>query len=149
MKALLEVVRPGDRDWELAQAIDPARLPAHIAIIMDGNGRRAGRRLLPSDAGHEPGIAPGWGAGDGVRPGPAARAFLNYQGRQRAVGGAPAAAESRGTQGGNRAGAGDRGGVRTAGNQGPDALRVQRGKLEAAAGRGGNAVGGGGGCTAA
>jgi len=32
-------LRPEDRDWELAQAIDPARLPEHIAIIMDGNGR--------------------------------------------------------------------------------------------------------------
>src|ERR1041385_1221664 len=58
MKALLEVVRPGDRDWELAQAIDPARLPAHIAIIMDGNGRWAGRRLLPRVAGHKAGIGP-------------------------------------------------------------------------------------------
>ena len=42
MKALLESLQPGDKDWDLAQAIDPARLPAHIAIIMDGNGRWAG-----------------------------------------------------------------------------------------------------------
>ena len=39
MKALLEAVRPGDKDWDLVQAIDPTRLPAHIAVIMDGNGR--------------------------------------------------------------------------------------------------------------
>jgi undecaprenyl diphosphate synthase len=58
MKDLLEVLRPGERDWELAQAIDPARLPAHIAIIMDGNGRWAGRRLLPRVAGHKAGIGP-------------------------------------------------------------------------------------------
>src|SRR5438105_3774064 len=58
MKALLEVLRPGDPDWELAQSIDPARLPAHIAIIMDGNGRWAGRRLLPRVAGHKAGIGP-------------------------------------------------------------------------------------------
>src|SRR5215472_15213996 len=58
MKALLEVLRPGERDWELAQAIDPARLPAHIAIIMDGNGRWAGRRFLPRVAGHKAGIGP-------------------------------------------------------------------------------------------
>ena len=58
MKALLEVLRPGDRDWELAHALDPARLPAHIAIIMDGNGRWAGRRLLPRVAGHKAGIGP-------------------------------------------------------------------------------------------
>src|ERR1700746_596413 len=58
MKALMEVLRPGERDWELAQALDPARLPAHIAIIMDGNGRWAGRRFLPRVAGHKSGMCP-------------------------------------------------------------------------------------------
>jgi undecaprenyl diphosphate synthase len=58
MKALLESLQPGEKDWELAQAIDPARLPAHIAIIMDGNGRWAGRRRLPRVAGHRAGIGP-------------------------------------------------------------------------------------------
>src|SRR5579871_4514186 len=58
MKALLEALQPGETDWKLAQAIDPARLPAHIAIIMDGNGRWAGRRLLPRVAGHKAGIGP-------------------------------------------------------------------------------------------
>ena len=58
MKALFEVLQPGDKDWDLAQAIDPARLPAHIAIIMDGNGRWAGRRFLPRVAGHKAGIVP-------------------------------------------------------------------------------------------
>ncbi len=58
MKALLESLRPGDRDWELASAIDPDRLPAHIAIIMDGNGRWASRRRLPRVAGHRAGVGP-------------------------------------------------------------------------------------------
>src|SRR5690348_15174417 len=58
MKALLEALRPGEQDWRLAQAIDPARLPQHIAIIMDGNGRWAGRRRLPRVAGHKAGIGP-------------------------------------------------------------------------------------------
>jgi len=58
MKALLDTLRAGDRDWELAQAIDPARLPEHIAIIMDGNGRWAERRRLPRVAGHKAGIGP-------------------------------------------------------------------------------------------
>ncbi len=58
MKALLEAVQPGDKDWELVQAIDPGRLPAHIAVIMDGNGRWAGRRRLPRVAGHKAGIGP-------------------------------------------------------------------------------------------
>ncbi|HLI84359.1 MAG TPA: isoprenyl transferase [Bryobacteraceae bacterium] len=58
MKALLDVLPPGDPDRELARVIDPGRLPAHIAIIMDGNGRWAGRRRLPRVAGHQAGITP-------------------------------------------------------------------------------------------
>jgi len=58
MQALLEALHPEDRDWELARAIDPARLPQHIAIIMDGNGRWAQRRRLPRVAGHKAGIGP-------------------------------------------------------------------------------------------
>ena len=41
---------------DLLSSIDPARLPAHIAIIMDGNGRWARRRNLPRVAGHKAGI---------------------------------------------------------------------------------------------
>jgi undecaprenyl diphosphate synthase len=58
MKALLEALKPGERDWALAEAIDPKRLPAHIAIIMDGNGRWAKRRNLPRVAGHKAGVEP-------------------------------------------------------------------------------------------
>ena len=53
---LLEALPPGDRDRELAFSLDPARLPAHIAIIMDGNGRWAQRRGLPRIAGHKVGV---------------------------------------------------------------------------------------------
>lgn len=58
MKALLEAMNPGQPDWALAMAIDPRRLPAHIAVIMDGNGRWAGKRFLPRVAGHKAGISP-------------------------------------------------------------------------------------------
>jgi undecaprenyl diphosphate synthase len=58
MRALLEALQPGERDWGLAQAIDPARLPEHIAIIMDGNGRWAAHRRLPRVAGHRAGVGP-------------------------------------------------------------------------------------------
>jgi undecaprenyl diphosphate synthase len=58
MKRLFDVIRPGDPEWRLAEAIDPDRLPAHIAIIMDGNGRWARRRNLPRIAGHKAGVAP-------------------------------------------------------------------------------------------
>jgi undecaprenyl diphosphate synthase len=40
----------------LAESIDPQRLPAHIAIIMDGNGRWARQRNLPRVAGHKAGV---------------------------------------------------------------------------------------------
>ena len=56
MKALIDVLKPGETDWALAQEIDPARLPTHVAIIMDGNGRWAGQRNLPRVAGHKAGI---------------------------------------------------------------------------------------------
>ena len=58
MKALFEVLKPGGEDWLLAESIDTARLPAHVAIIMDGNGRWARRRSLPRVAGHRAGIEP-------------------------------------------------------------------------------------------
>ena len=56
MKDLFEFLKPGSKDWALANTIDPHRLPAHIAIIMDGNGRWAKRRSLPRAAGHKAGV---------------------------------------------------------------------------------------------
>ena len=58
MNAFLEALTPGEADWALPKALDPARLPEHIAIIMDGNGRWAKRRSLPRVAGHKAGIGP-------------------------------------------------------------------------------------------
>ena len=53
---LLEWVPPGSAEAELARQIDPDRLPRHVAIIMDGNGRWAGQRYLPRVEGHRAGI---------------------------------------------------------------------------------------------
>ena len=58
MQALLDSLKPGEPDWQLATAIDPDRLPAHVAIIMDGNGRWAKRRNMPRVAGHKAGVEP-------------------------------------------------------------------------------------------
>ncbi len=44
------------KEAEIYQHLDPARLPKHIAIIMDGNGRWAKRRHLPRIAGHRAGV---------------------------------------------------------------------------------------------
>jgi len=49
---------PAPRDAEEADLlgqIDAARLPGHVAIIMDGNGRWARQRRLPRAAGHRAG----------------------------------------------------------------------------------------------
>jgi undecaprenyl diphosphate synthase len=42
---------------KLLEHLDLDRLPKHIAIIMDGNGRWAGRRHLPRVAGHRAGVS--------------------------------------------------------------------------------------------
>jgi undecaprenyl diphosphate synthase len=55
----LRVIIPAGLDRkeaELYAKLDPARLPHHIAIIMDGNGRWANRRHLPRVAGHRAGV---------------------------------------------------------------------------------------------
>lgn len=56
MSDFAEVIRNGSRDEELLRAIDMNRLPAHVAVIMDGNGRWARKRLLPRVAGHRAGV---------------------------------------------------------------------------------------------
>lgn len=43
------------RDRELLPQLDPGRVPRHVAIIMDGNGRWATRHGLPRLAGHRAG----------------------------------------------------------------------------------------------
>lgn len=56
MKDLLQHLRPDDPDWALATRLDARRLPKHVAIIMDGNGRWAKRRNYPRILGHKAGI---------------------------------------------------------------------------------------------
>jgi undecaprenyl diphosphate synthase len=58
MKELLQALSPGERDWRIASQLDPKRLPAHIAIIMDGNGRWARQRNYPRILGHKAGMDP-------------------------------------------------------------------------------------------
>jgi len=58
MKELLQALGPGERDWEIATRLDQKRIPAHIAIIMDGNGRWARQRNYPRIMGHKAGVDP-------------------------------------------------------------------------------------------
>ena len=49
------LIKPRSKEAEMLSAIDPARLPRHIAIIMDGNGRWAKMRGKPRIFGHRAG----------------------------------------------------------------------------------------------
>ena len=49
------VIESGSADEFLLRQIDAERLPSHIAIIMDGNGRWAARRNQPRVTGHRAG----------------------------------------------------------------------------------------------
>lgn len=56
MPDFANLIKPGSRDEQLLAQIDFTRLPRHIAVIMDGNGRWAQRRHLPRVAGHRAGV---------------------------------------------------------------------------------------------
>jgi undecaprenyl diphosphate synthase len=53
---LLAWIPPGHPDQAAVREIDHARLPVHVAVIMDGNGRWAALRHLPRVEGHRAGI---------------------------------------------------------------------------------------------
>ena len=53
---VLTWVSAGSREESLARQVDFDRLPTHVAVIMDGNGRWAAQRHLPRVEGHRAGI---------------------------------------------------------------------------------------------
>ena len=56
LEQLLSWAPSGGIEAELARQIQFDRLPRHVAVIMDGNGRWAGQRHLPRVEGHRAGI---------------------------------------------------------------------------------------------
>ena len=52
-----KLAEPGSIEETLLEKIELQRLPRHIAVIMDGNGRWARARSLPRVEGHRAGIA--------------------------------------------------------------------------------------------
>jgi len=52
-----KLAEPGSIEEDLLEKIDFGRLPRHVAVIMDGNGRWAKARNLPRVEGHRSGIA--------------------------------------------------------------------------------------------
>jgi undecaprenyl diphosphate synthase len=57
MKKKDEIAKPDTPERALLDSLDASRLPRHVAIIMDGNGRWAKKRHLPRVEGHRAGIA--------------------------------------------------------------------------------------------
>jgi undecaprenyl diphosphate synthase len=55
LESLKEFIKPGSEEESLVKKIDFSRLPKHIAVIMDGNGRWARKRRLPRVEGHRAG----------------------------------------------------------------------------------------------
>ncbi len=58
MQEFLDWAPPGSQESRMAHRLRPERLPRHVAVIMDGNGRWAKKRLLPRAAGHRAGVRP-------------------------------------------------------------------------------------------
>jgi undecaprenyl diphosphate synthase len=56
LEQLLASLPPGSPEEALARQVNFDRLPAHVAVIMDGNGRWAAQRHLPRVEGHRAGI---------------------------------------------------------------------------------------------
>src|SRR4051812_26211964 len=56
LEDVLASLTPGSAEDALARQVAFDRLPAHVAIIMDGNGRWAAQRHLPRVEGHRAGI---------------------------------------------------------------------------------------------
>src|SRR6187401_3586339 len=56
LQDVLASLTPGSAEEALARQVHFERLPAHIAVIMDGNGRWAAQRHLPRVEGHRAGI---------------------------------------------------------------------------------------------
>jgi undecaprenyl diphosphate synthase len=56
LEDILSVVPAGSPEEALARQVDFDRLPRHVAVIMDGNGRWAAQRHLPRVEGHRAGI---------------------------------------------------------------------------------------------
>jgi undecaprenyl diphosphate synthase len=57
LEQLLAWLPPDSPEADLARRVNFEQLPAHVAVIMDGNGRWAAQRHLPRVEGHRAGIA--------------------------------------------------------------------------------------------
>jgi len=51
----IDIIKEGSKEFELLSCIDDSRLPRHVALIMDGNGRWAKAKGQPRIFGHREG----------------------------------------------------------------------------------------------
>ncbi|MBN1222237.1 MAG: isoprenyl transferase [Candidatus Aminicenantes bacterium] len=58
LESLKDFIKPGSEEDLLVRQLDFSRLPRHVAIIMDGNGRWAKKRNRPRADGHRAGSKP-------------------------------------------------------------------------------------------
>jgi undecaprenyl diphosphate synthase len=56
LKNFEKVVEPNSEEGQIISSLEVDRIPTHVAIIMDGNGRWASKRGLPRVEGHRAGI---------------------------------------------------------------------------------------------
>lgn len=54
-ESLRDFVKPGSEEERLVKQIDFSRMPQHVAVIMDGNGRWAKKKRMPRIEGHRAG----------------------------------------------------------------------------------------------
>lgn len=50
-----DIIKEGTEEYRLAQQVDPQKIPVHLAVIMDGNGRWAKQHGLKREEGHKMG----------------------------------------------------------------------------------------------
>jgi undecaprenyl diphosphate synthase len=55
LESLKDFIKPGSVEESLVEQLDFTKLPRHVAVIMDGNGRWAKKRNLPRVEGHRAG----------------------------------------------------------------------------------------------
>jgi len=55
LESLKDFIKPGSVEESLVKQLDFGRLPRHVAVIMDGNGRWAKQKNLPRVEGHRAG----------------------------------------------------------------------------------------------
>ena len=55
LSTLSDIIKEGTEEYRLARQVNPKKIPHHLAVIMDGNGRWANKHGLKREEGHRVG----------------------------------------------------------------------------------------------